>query len=213
MNFLAVVDQVIALLRQRGRLTYRTLQRQFQLDAEALEDLTFELIKGQRLAVDEDGEVLVWIGEPLAAHTRRPTRGRGREAVPCAAPGGDGVAPASRGASRTARSPTSSASIRRCWRSYGKNSPSDDLPVTRAGEVWSGRGRDHPSLPLVSAVPRPQGPVDPTCRHLSRAPTLPPRITETHTPSPAPTIAADALATAVPPDDVYPRRCANAPWP
>ncbi len=31
-DFVAVVDQVIALLRQRGRVTYRTLQRQFQLD-------------------------------------------------------------------------------------------------------------------------------------------------------------------------------------
>jgi hypothetical protein len=28
-DFVAVMDQVIALLRQRGRLTYRTLQRQF----------------------------------------------------------------------------------------------------------------------------------------------------------------------------------------
>jgi len=63
MDFVAVIDQVIALLRQRGRLTYRTLQRQFQLDEAALEDLTVELIKGQRLAADEDGEVLVWIGE------------------------------------------------------------------------------------------------------------------------------------------------------
>jgi len=27
-DFVAVVDQVIALLRQRGRVTYRTLQRQ-----------------------------------------------------------------------------------------------------------------------------------------------------------------------------------------
>jgi hypothetical protein len=33
MDFVALVDQVIALLRQRGRVTYRTLQRQFQLDA------------------------------------------------------------------------------------------------------------------------------------------------------------------------------------
>jgi len=62
-DFVAVLDQVIALLRQRGRLTYRTLQRQFQLDTAALEDLTVELIKGQRLAADEDGEVLVWIGD------------------------------------------------------------------------------------------------------------------------------------------------------
>jgi hypothetical protein len=56
-DFVAVVDQVIALLRQRGRITYRTLQRQFQLDDEALEDLKLELITGQRLAVDEEGKV------------------------------------------------------------------------------------------------------------------------------------------------------------
>jgi class 3 adenylate cyclase len=64
MDFVTVVDQAIALLRQRGRVTYRTLKRQFQLDDTALEDLTVELIKGQRLAADEDGEVLVWIGNP-----------------------------------------------------------------------------------------------------------------------------------------------------
>ena len=62
MDFVAVVDQAIVLLRQRGRLTYRTLQLQFQLEAEHLEALKDELIKGQRLATDEDGEVLVWIG-------------------------------------------------------------------------------------------------------------------------------------------------------
>src|SRR5215510_8800912 len=62
MDFVAVLDQVIALLRQRGRMTYRTLQRQFQLDEVALEDLKEELIYGQRLAVDEDGRVLVWTG-------------------------------------------------------------------------------------------------------------------------------------------------------
>ena len=55
MDFVAVVDQVIALLRQRGRVTYRTLKRQFQLDDDALEDLKDELIYGQRLAVDEAG--------------------------------------------------------------------------------------------------------------------------------------------------------------
>ena len=61
MDFVAMVDQAIALLRQRGRLTYRTLQLQFQLDAEHLEALKDELIEGQRLAVDEAGRVLVWI--------------------------------------------------------------------------------------------------------------------------------------------------------
>jgi len=55
MNFYSVVDQAIALLRQRGRVTYRALKRQFALDDEALADLTEELLYGQRLATDEDG--------------------------------------------------------------------------------------------------------------------------------------------------------------
>jgi class 3 adenylate cyclase len=62
MDFVAVVDQVIALLRQRGRLTYRTLQLQFQLDEVYLEALKDEIIYGQRLAMDEEGRVLVWTG-------------------------------------------------------------------------------------------------------------------------------------------------------
>jgi hypothetical protein len=61
-DFVAVVDQVIALLRQRGRVTYRLLKRQFQLDDAALDDLKNELIAGQRLAVDEGDNVLVWTG-------------------------------------------------------------------------------------------------------------------------------------------------------
>jgi class 3 adenylate cyclase/tetratricopeptide (TPR) repeat protein len=68
-DFVAVVDQVIALLRQRGRVAYRTLKRQFQLDDEALEDLKIELIDSQRLATDEQGTVLVWTG----AGAGRPT--------------------------------------------------------------------------------------------------------------------------------------------
>src|SRR5262249_32213857 len=61
-DFVAIVDQVIALLRQRGRMAYRTLQRQFQLDDAALDDLKIELIDSQRLATDEQGTVLVWTG-------------------------------------------------------------------------------------------------------------------------------------------------------
>ena len=74
MDFVAVLDQVITLLRQRGRLTYRTLKRQFELDDAALEDLKEELIYGQRLAVDEDERVLVWMGETAA--TMPPASGR-----------------------------------------------------------------------------------------------------------------------------------------
>jgi class 3 adenylate cyclase len=78
-DFVAVLDQVIALLRQRGRLTYGTLKRQFQLDDAALEDLKDELIYGQRVAVDEDDRVLVWAGDtstapPAAARAEIPTQ-------------------------------------------------------------------------------------------------------------------------------------------
>ena len=52
MDFVAVVDQVIALLRQQGRLNYRTLQLQFQLDEAHLEALKEEIISGQRLAAE-----------------------------------------------------------------------------------------------------------------------------------------------------------------
>src|SRR5215471_20677828 len=62
MTFEEILDQAIAMLQRRGRLTYGTLKRQFQLDDAALNDLKTELIKGQRLAQDEDGEVLVWTG-------------------------------------------------------------------------------------------------------------------------------------------------------
>ena len=62
MTFEEILDQAIAMLQRRGRLTYSTLKRQFQLDDAALDDVKNELIEGQRLAVDEGGNVLVWTG-------------------------------------------------------------------------------------------------------------------------------------------------------
>jgi class 3 adenylate cyclase/tetratricopeptide (TPR) repeat protein len=63
MDFYAILDQVIALLRQRQRVTYRALKVQFQLDDDALEALKEELIEAQHLAADEAGRILVWIGD------------------------------------------------------------------------------------------------------------------------------------------------------
>ena len=73
MTFEEILDQAIAMLQRRGRLTYGTLKRQFQLDDAALEDLQNELIKGQRLARDEDGTVLVWTGAAVAPPAPAPT--------------------------------------------------------------------------------------------------------------------------------------------
>src|SRR4029434_10367274 len=60
MDFYAILDQVIALLRQRQRVTYRALKVQCQLDDETLEALKDELIEAQQLARDENGRLLVW---------------------------------------------------------------------------------------------------------------------------------------------------------
>jgi hypothetical protein len=62
MTFEEILDEAIAMLQRRGRLTYGALKRQFQLDDAYLDDLKAELIEGQRVAVDEDGRVLVWTG-------------------------------------------------------------------------------------------------------------------------------------------------------
>jgi len=63
MDFVAVVDQVIALLRQRGRVAYRTLKVQFTLDDDALEALKDELLYAHPVARDEDHRILVWTGD------------------------------------------------------------------------------------------------------------------------------------------------------
>jgi hypothetical protein len=62
MDFYELLDDVLTLLHQRGRVTYRGLKRQFHLDDEVLDDLKEEILYGQRLAVEEDGRVLVWTG-------------------------------------------------------------------------------------------------------------------------------------------------------
>src|SRR5215831_15854359 len=77
MTFEEILDQAMTMLQRRGRLTYRTLQLQFQLDDAHLEALKDELIYGQCLAVDEDGRVLVWTGgadvsSPISSPTPQP---------------------------------------------------------------------------------------------------------------------------------------------
>jgi class 3 adenylate cyclase len=62
MDFYAVLDQVLALLRQRGRVSYRALKRQFDLDEAYLDDLKMEIIEVHQCAVDQDGTMLVWTG-------------------------------------------------------------------------------------------------------------------------------------------------------
>lgn len=64
MTFDEVLDQVRELLQRQGRVSYRALKLRFQLDDESLEGVRDELIDAQRIAADEDGKVLVWMGAP-----------------------------------------------------------------------------------------------------------------------------------------------------
>src|SRR5215475_14045234 len=84
MEFYELLEQVLDLLRRRGRVSYRALKAQFHLDDDYLAALKDELIDAQRLASDEDGKVLVWTGdtaptppalkpEPAHSPTRRHT--------------------------------------------------------------------------------------------------------------------------------------------
>ena len=63
MTFDEILVQVLELLRREGRLSYPALKLRFNLDDAYLEALKAELIKAKRLAVDEEGEVLVWAGK------------------------------------------------------------------------------------------------------------------------------------------------------
>jgi class 3 adenylate cyclase/predicted ATPase len=57
-----LLAQVLDLLQRQGRVSYRALKRRFALDDEYLEDLKVELIDARRVAIDEEGKVLVWTG-------------------------------------------------------------------------------------------------------------------------------------------------------
>src|SRR6266571_3472945 len=72
MTFDEILAQVVALLQREGRVSYRALKRRFALDDDYLEDLKAEIIQAKRLAVDEEGAVLVWTGgtaQPPAPET------------------------------------------------------------------------------------------------------------------------------------------------
>src|SRR5262245_28365449 len=69
MTFDDILDQVMALLQRQGRVSYRALKMRFNLDDEYLDVLKEELIDAQRVAKDEDGRILVWVGATTGTAT------------------------------------------------------------------------------------------------------------------------------------------------
>ena len=63
MTFDEILDQAIEMLQRRGRLTYRALKLQFNLDDEYLDALKEEILYSQPQVVDDEGKGLIWTGE------------------------------------------------------------------------------------------------------------------------------------------------------
>src|SRR5207245_4677208 len=63
MTFEEVLDQALAMLQRRRRVTYRTLKLQFTLDDEQLAALKDELLYSQPHVVDDAGRGLIWTGD------------------------------------------------------------------------------------------------------------------------------------------------------
>ena len=66
MGFLETVVRAKTYLREHGRVSFRGLQREFDLDERTLAELIEELVTVQQLAASE-GKILSWIGAPGAA--------------------------------------------------------------------------------------------------------------------------------------------------
>jgi class 3 adenylate cyclase/predicted ATPase len=62
-TFDEVLEQALEMLRRRGRVSYRALQVQFQLDDTLLEILKDEIVEVHQLARDQEGKMLVWTGD------------------------------------------------------------------------------------------------------------------------------------------------------
>jgi class 3 adenylate cyclase/predicted ATPase len=70
MTFEELLAHVIEVLQREGRISYRALQRRFDLDDAYLDGVKVELIEAKQLARDENGRILVWVEQ--AATTAPP---------------------------------------------------------------------------------------------------------------------------------------------
>ena len=69
MTFSEIVDRAGELLQRKGRISYRALRREFELEDDALDDLTKELVEVLEVAEYKDGEILVWNGDGAGTAT------------------------------------------------------------------------------------------------------------------------------------------------
>ena len=67
MTFEDLFAQICELLQRQSRVSYWALKRRFDLSDDDIEGLKDELLYAKKLAVDEDGRVLVWTGGTSSA--------------------------------------------------------------------------------------------------------------------------------------------------
>jgi class 3 adenylate cyclase len=72
MEFYDILDQVVALLQRRGRVTYNALKLQFHLDDDQLAVLKDELLYAHPQVVDDAGRGLCWTGDAAATPASAP---------------------------------------------------------------------------------------------------------------------------------------------
>ncbi len=63
MTFDEILEQVIALLKRQGRVSYSALRRRFEIDDAYLDDLKDELLYVHESAVEADDRGFTWTGE------------------------------------------------------------------------------------------------------------------------------------------------------
>ena len=69
MDFYAVLDQVVELVRSRGRVSHRALKLKFDLDDNHFRALKEELLYAHRGTIREEGSGFVWVGDPTVTLT------------------------------------------------------------------------------------------------------------------------------------------------
>lgn len=74
MDFYELLDQIIELLRKRNRVSYRALKLQYRIEDEYIKAIKEELTEVQQLAIDQDGKMLVWIGNRPDSASKTPAR-------------------------------------------------------------------------------------------------------------------------------------------
>jgi hypothetical protein len=66
MTFDGILDQIIALLKRRGRVSYRAIKRRFDIADDYIEDLKEELLYVHPVIADE-AKGLIWTGQLVSA--------------------------------------------------------------------------------------------------------------------------------------------------